>query len=40
MQHNGMAPIKTMPTHFSEIPQTSYFTQICSAVLNLLHADT
>lgn len=30
---------RSMPTHFSEIPQTPYFTQICSAVLNLLHAD-
>jgi len=29
-----------MPTHFSEIPQTSYSTQIWSPVLNLLHADT
>lgn len=32
--------IRSMPTHFSEIPQTSYCTQICSAVLTLLHADT
>lgn len=31
---------RPMPTHFSEIPQTSYSTQICSAVLNLLCADT
>ena len=31
---------RSMPTHFSEIPYTSYFTQIRSAVLNWLHAHT
>jgi hypothetical protein len=31
---------RPMLTNFSRIPQISHFTQICSAILNLLHADT